>query len=208
VPTYYVSRELLAAALRTELPDDLVFEAIPFPFNALVFMLPKGTVRHPTEGDCPFLVLSRTSKGQTLSLPIPGLDFNVTAEQDAVLVTTYMPEADFNVTYYKSVPLISGATIKQAFQRRWEPDACGIRDGLSLKNVWSPLLPPQPSGNDLNAVAIVGVWVLNTWYWYPYQIGLRKREAIQYKVRRLTVDDNGICLFVACDICEHRTFLA
>ena len=78
VPTYYVSRELLAAALRTELPDDMVFEAIPFPFDALVFMLPKGTLRHPTEGDCPFLVLSRTSKGQTLSLPIQGLDFDVT----------------------------------------------------------------------------------------------------------------------------------
>jgi hypothetical protein len=41
VPSYYVSRELLTAALRTELPDDMVFEAIPFPFDALVFMLPK-----------------------------------------------------------------------------------------------------------------------------------------------------------------------
>jgi hypothetical protein len=117
VPTYYVSRELLAAALRTELPDDMTFEAVPFPFDALVFMLPKGSVRHPTEGDCPFLVLSQTSKGQTLSLPIQGLDFSVTAEQDAVLVTTYMPEAEFNVTYYKSVPLLPGATIKQAFQQ-------------------------------------------------------------------------------------------
>jgi hypothetical protein len=29
VPTYYVSRELLTAAVRTELPDDMVFEA-PF----------------------------------------------------------------------------------------------------------------------------------------------------------------------------------
>jgi hypothetical protein len=43
VPTYYVSRELLAAAARTELPDDIVFEAIPF--DALVFMVPKGTRR-------------------------------------------------------------------------------------------------------------------------------------------------------------------
>jgi hypothetical protein len=28
-----------------------------------------------------------------------------------------MPEAQFNVTYYKSVPMIPSATIKQAFQR-------------------------------------------------------------------------------------------
>jgi hypothetical protein len=87
VPIYYVSRELGAAAARTELPDDLVFEAIPFPFDALVFMLPKGTVRHPTEGDGPFLVLSRTTKGKAVSLPIRDLDFNVTTEQDAVFVT-------------------------------------------------------------------------------------------------------------------------
>jgi hypothetical protein len=32
-------------------------------------------------------------------------------------VTTYMPEAPLNVTYFKSVPLIPGATIKQAFQQ-------------------------------------------------------------------------------------------
>jgi hypothetical protein len=95
----------------------MAFEAIRFPFDALVFMLPKGTVRHPAEGDCPFLVLSRTSKGQHLSLPIPELGFKVTAEQDAVLVTTYMPEAPQNVTYFKSVPLIPGTTIKQAFQQ-------------------------------------------------------------------------------------------
>ncbi|MGA8658507.1 MAG: hypothetical protein WB586_20395 [Chthoniobacterales bacterium] len=117
VPTYYVSRELMAAALRTELPDDMMFEPIACPFDALVFMLPKGTVCHLTEGDCPFLVLSRPCKGHTLSLPIPELDFKVTAEQDAVLVTTYMPEAPLNVTYFKSVPLIPGTTIKQAFQQ-------------------------------------------------------------------------------------------
>jgi hypothetical protein len=34
-----------------------------------------------------------------------------------VLVTTYMPEAPLNVTYFKSVPLIPGTTIKQAFRQ-------------------------------------------------------------------------------------------
>jgi hypothetical protein len=61
IPTYYVSKDLLAAALRTELPDDLVFKTIPFPIDALVFTLPKRALRHP--GDCPFLVVSRPTKG-------------------------------------------------------------------------------------------------------------------------------------------------
>ena len=79
-------------------------------------MLPKGAVRHPTDGDCPFLVVSRTTKGEALFLPIRDLDFSVKAEQDAVLVTTYMPEAHFNVTYYKSVPLIPAQPF-QAFEQ-------------------------------------------------------------------------------------------
>ena len=61
MPTYYVSWELLAAALRTELPDDMAFEAIPFPCDALVFMLPKGTVRHRPNGCLWWLPLSVTS---------------------------------------------------------------------------------------------------------------------------------------------------
>jgi hypothetical protein len=62
VPIYYVSQELLAAALQTELPHDVVFESIPFPLDASVFMLSKGTVRHPILGNCPFLVQELSMK--------------------------------------------------------------------------------------------------------------------------------------------------
>jgi hypothetical protein len=48
-------------------------------------------------------------QGQALS-PIRDLGFRV----KAVLVTIYMPEAKFAVTYYKTVPLIPDATIKQS----------------------------------------------------------------------------------------------
>ena|SRR6516164_4139179 len=46
VPTYYISPELIAAAVRTEPPDDMVFEAIPFPFDALVFMSSSAAKSH------------------------------------------------------------------------------------------------------------------------------------------------------------------
>jgi len=46
VPTYYVSRELLAASLRTELPDDLVFAAIPFPFDGSTDPFPQWLSNH------------------------------------------------------------------------------------------------------------------------------------------------------------------
>jgi hypothetical protein len=69
VPTFFVSKELLAAAARTDLPADLFLDELPFPLPALVFMLPKGTIRHPREGDCPYAVVSRMEKGQIFSLP-------------------------------------------------------------------------------------------------------------------------------------------
>jgi hypothetical protein len=116
-PTYFVSRELLAAALRTELPDDMVFDAIPFPFPAMVFMLPRGVLRHPSEGDCPFLVISRVNKGESAPIPIKELEIKAAAEQDAVIVTTYMPEAPAHVTYFKSVPVLPDQTIKASFEK-------------------------------------------------------------------------------------------
>src|SRR5260370_33902661 len=65
VPTFYVSKELLAAAARTDLPTDIFMDALPFPFPASVFMLPKATIRHPTEGECPYIVVSRVQKGRS-----------------------------------------------------------------------------------------------------------------------------------------------
>src|SRR5262245_55383992 len=70
VPTFYVSKELLAAAAQTDLPAELLLDAVPFPFPALVFMLPKGTIRHPIEGDRPYVVVSCTEQGQVTSLPL------------------------------------------------------------------------------------------------------------------------------------------
>jgi hypothetical protein len=107
--------ELLVAALRTELPDDMVFEAIPFHSTHLSSCCPRGLCVTRPKAIVPFLSLSRTGKGQILSLPIPELDFK-TAEQDAVLVTTYMPEAEFNV-YYKSVPLFRVRQLGRHFTR-------------------------------------------------------------------------------------------
>ena len=52
VPTYYVAEELIAAAARTDLPTGIFLDVLPFPFPALVFMFPKGTIRHAVHGEC------------------------------------------------------------------------------------------------------------------------------------------------------------
>jgi len=69
VPTYYVSRELLAASLRTELPDDMVFAAISFPFDGSTDPFPQWlsnrAASHTSTEMLHFVVLNPHRYGRT-----------------------------------------------------------------------------------------------------------------------------------------------
>jgi hypothetical protein len=90
-------------------------DALPFPFPALVFMLPKGTIRHPAEGECPYIVVSRVQKGQVFPLPLKDITIATTAADNAILVSTYLPD-EFHC-YHKSISVVPGETMKNAFER-------------------------------------------------------------------------------------------
>jgi hypothetical protein len=115
VPTFYVSKELLATSARTDLPDNTFLDAVPFPFPASVFMFPKGTIRHPSEGECPYIVVSRVAKGQVFPLPLKDVTFTTTAADNSIVVSTYLP-AECR-SYHKSISVVSGETMKNAFER-------------------------------------------------------------------------------------------
>jgi len=115
VPTFYVSKEVLLAALRTDVQVDLLVDSILFPFPALVFMLPRNSIRHPTEGECPFIIVSRSEKGQTGSLPLKGITISRQTTEDAICVSTYLPEA--RRCYHKGIGRVEGESIKIAFER-------------------------------------------------------------------------------------------
>jgi hypothetical protein len=115
VPTFYVSKELLSAAARTDLPTDIFLDAVPFPFPALLFMFPKETIRHPDHGECPYLAVSRAEKGQVFSLPLKDFEIRATMAENAVMVTTYLPEECGY--YHKTISVVSGETMKSAFER-------------------------------------------------------------------------------------------
>jgi hypothetical protein len=61
VPVFFLAREFATAALRTELPKDLVLAELQMPFSAFVLMLPRGFIRHPTEGGAAFLAMAKLS---------------------------------------------------------------------------------------------------------------------------------------------------
>jgi len=116
VPTFYVSKEFVMAVLRTELPQDMLLDGIPFAFPAFVFMTPKGLIRHPDDGDCPFIALSKHSRGDRHDLTILELSCPTMVPKDMIIASTYKPEATQNVNYFKSVPILPDKTIVECFQ--------------------------------------------------------------------------------------------
>ena len=76
---------------------------------------PKGTIRHHIGGDCPYVVVSRTEKGQVTCLPLKDIGVSCAAPETAVTTSTYLPEE--NHAYYKSISVVPGETLKATFER-------------------------------------------------------------------------------------------
>jgi hypothetical protein len=84
VPTYYIAPELAEAALRTDLAPELQLADIHWPFPGIVLMLPCGCLRHPLEGDAPFIGLCR--------MPDPAIPATI-AFAPTITSVTMLPEA-------------------------------------------------------------------------------------------------------------------
>jgi len=64
VPMYWLSKDIAEAIRLTTPPGDLEWYAMPLPFDAAIFMLPKGAMRHPTEGNVEFIAYGRFHAGE------------------------------------------------------------------------------------------------------------------------------------------------
>jgi hypothetical protein len=102
-------------------------DAVPFPFPASVFMFPKGTIRHPSEGECPYIVVSRVAKGQVFPLPLKDVTFTTTAADNSIVVSTYLP--DECRSYHKS---INGGYTRHAAIRPKKPTPSAGRFPFSV----------------------------------------------------------------------------
>lgn len=73
VPMYWLSPSIAQALKLTTPPGKFDWYDMPLPFDAGVFMMPKGSLVHKTDGDVTFLTYARFRAGVTHSSPlIPG----------------------------------------------------------------------------------------------------------------------------------------
>jgi hypothetical protein len=73
MPMYWLGKDIAEAIRQTTPPGEIDWYAMPLPFEAAIFMLPKGSMRHPTEGNVEFIAYSRFRENERLiSKLIPG----------------------------------------------------------------------------------------------------------------------------------------
>jgi hypothetical protein len=73
---FWLSQPVAEAIRRTQAPGSFNWYRMPLPFEAAVFMLPKGTLTHPDDGDIIFLSYARMMQGgEHKSTLIPGTTF-------------------------------------------------------------------------------------------------------------------------------------
>jgi hypothetical protein len=70
VPTYWLSKDIAEAVRKTVPPQELDWYNMPMPFEACCFMIPKGALVHPTEGDIGFIAYARYRAGEMNMSPL------------------------------------------------------------------------------------------------------------------------------------------
>lgn len=76
VPMFWLGADMALAIRKTTPPGDIHWYDMPMPFPACVFMMPKGSIVHPTEGDLAFIAYGRFRRGEShVSRLIPGMPY-------------------------------------------------------------------------------------------------------------------------------------
>jgi hypothetical protein len=74
VPMFWLGADMALAIRKTVPPQQIEWYDMPLPFEAAVFMLPKGSLVHQTEGDVSFVAYARLKAGQRITTPlVPGM---------------------------------------------------------------------------------------------------------------------------------------
>jgi len=91
-PTLFIAPDLLAAVSETEPPGDLLWQEIKLPFEAGALCLPRGALRHPTDGACEILGWARIPAEEVLQFA-PGRP-KVKLSEDIFTVWTGLAEKE------------------------------------------------------------------------------------------------------------------
>lgn len=97
MPLFFLAPDLLEAVLRTDFDDDINWGELHLPYETGILILPKGTLRHPEDGEVSMLIWSRVKSGDHRP-PYPGIP-TITVGNNAFVILALCME---NVVWYDS----------------------------------------------------------------------------------------------------------
>jgi hypothetical protein len=104
MPMMFVAPELLEAVMATDFKDEVNWRELQLPYEHGIFMLPRGTFRHPKDGDVAFIHYGRYLE-KHYPAPLPGwftiTKFANSKSQANFGITCFCPESA-NLTWYDS----------------------------------------------------------------------------------------------------------
>lgn len=68
VPTYFVSRNIMQSLINTDLPKDFQVQEMPWPLDAMLFVIPESALQSP-DGDVKFLAVAKIAAGKRMTCP-------------------------------------------------------------------------------------------------------------------------------------------
>jgi hypothetical protein len=73
VPMFFIAPDLLEAVMRTDFHEDINWLEMKLPYETGIFILPRGALPHPTDGDTGMILWSRSPKGPMRPVPFGGI---------------------------------------------------------------------------------------------------------------------------------------
>lgn len=98
IPTMFISASMVKAVRATEFEGDIDWNAMKLPYEAGVFVLPRGALIHPKDGECCCILYGRIPAGD-YRIPVPNLP-EIRIANDAFNMMTLCPQAGI---WYDSV---------------------------------------------------------------------------------------------------------
>jgi hypothetical protein len=134
MPMFWLSPSMAQAIKLTAPPGKFNWYEMPLPFDAGIFMMPKGSLVHPTDGDASFICYARFRAGVEYRAPlipsIPYTSFNGSMILAAAVESGYFIHWNIPLNFYG--PMITLPELQDLIQRHScneHRTAVPLRDG-------------------------------------------------------------------------------
>lgn len=128
-PAYWLSESIATALLQTSPPGEINWPDMPLPYEACVFMMPKGSLTHATGGDVAFIGYARLQAGREYhSALVGGKSYGYQNGTIILYVETVQGLALHFAMTSNLMPVLTLPDLQSVVVGERYPDAPGLND--------------------------------------------------------------------------------